>query len=118
DVDLVRVSLTWTREATNPVTHASTQTDSATMTVQGSGQGSSAPGACRATATVSPTTAVLQNSPGPSLLASGTTVTVTVDTNGFCATPLTVGFNTGEVQPTSQMSPLPDGTDFSFTINA
>ncbi len=118
DVDLVRVTVKWTREATNPVTLASTHSDSATMTIEGSGQGSSDPGACLATASVNPTSAVLQTSPGPSHLASGTPVTVTVDTNGFCATPLTIGFNTGEVQPSVPMSALPDGTDFSFTINA
>jgi TadE-like protein len=118
DVDLVRVTVTWTREATNPVTHASTHADSATMTVQGSGHGSSDPGSCLPTATVSPSTAALQTSPGPSHLASGTTVTVTVDTNGYCATPLTIAFNTGEVQPSAPMVPLPDGTDFTFTINA
>jgi Flp pilus assembly protein TadG len=118
DVDLVRVTVTWTREATNPITHSTTHTDSATMTIQGSGQGSSDPGACLATATVGPTTAALQTSPGPSHLASGTTVTVTVDTNGYCATPLTIGFNTGEAQPSAPMSALPDGTDFSFTIKA
>jgi hypothetical protein len=118
DVDLVRVTVSWMREATNPVSHASSATDSATMTIQGSGKGSSNSAACLANATVSPTTAALAAPSGPSYLATGTTVTVTVYTNGFCATPLTIGFNTGVTNPSAQMSALADGTDFTFTINA
>jgi Flp pilus assembly protein TadG len=118
DVDLVRVTVQWTRLAANPVSGNATHTDSATVTVQGSGKGSSDPTACLATAGVSPTTAGLQSSPGPSNLATGTTIVVTVYTNGYCATPLSIGFNTGVVQPSVPMATLPDGTDYTFTIQA
>jgi Flp pilus assembly protein TadG len=118
DVDLVRVTVTWAREATNPISHTSTHSDSATVTVEGSGKGTSDSSACQATASVSPTTAALAAPTGPSYLANGTTVVVTVYTNGYCATPLSIGFNTGVTSPSEQMSLLPDGTDFSFTINA
>jgi Flp pilus assembly protein TadG len=118
DVDLVRVTVQWTRLARNPVSGNAMHTDSATVTVQGSGVGSSDSTACLATAGVNPTTAALQVSPGPSNLAVGTTVVVTVYTNGYCATPLSIGFNTGVVQPSVPMSTLPDGTDYTFTIHA
>jgi Flp pilus assembly protein TadG len=120
DVDLVRVSVTWSREATNPVTGSGTHSDSATMTIQGSGTGTSDPSACLANATVNPSTASLVTPvpPGGSNLTPGTSVMVTVTTNGFCASPLTIAFQTGVANPTGQMQALPDGTDFTFTIGA
>ena len=118
DVDLVRVTVTWTRVAANPLASTTIQHDSATLTVENSGAGSSDTTACLANATVSPDTAALASSNVPDYLAPGTQAVVTVYTNGFCATPLTIGFNTGVTNPTSPMSPLPNGTDFTFTINA
>jgi len=120
DVDLVRVTVTWTRLASNPISHASTHTDSATATIQGSGKGSSDTSACLANATVSPSTVALAAGTPPTSLTAG--VTVTVYTNGFCATPLTIGFGTGTDLGTSQVSSpmqvMPNGTDFTFSITA
>ena len=118
DVDLVRVTVTWTRVAANPLASTTTHTDSATLTVENSGAGSSDTTACLANATVTPDVAALASSNVPDYLAAGTQVVVTVYTNGFCATPLTIGFNTGVTNPSVQMTPLPNGTDFTFTINA
>jgi hypothetical protein len=118
DVDLVRVTVTWTRVAANPLASTTTHTDSATLTVENSGAGSSDTTACLANATVSPNTAAIAGSTAPGYLASGTQIVVTVYTNGFCATPLTIGFNTGVTNPSAAMTPLPNGTDFTFTINA
>ena len=118
DVDLVRVTVTWTRVAANPLASTTTHSDSATLTIENSGSGSSVTTACLANATVTPDTAPLASSNLPDYLAPGTEVTVTVYTNGFCATPLTIGFNTGVTSPSVQMTPLPNGTDFTFTINA
>jgi hypothetical protein len=121
DVDLVRVTVTWTRVAANPLASTTTQHDSATLTIENSGSGSTDTTACLANATVTPNTAALDSTTPPGTagyLTSGTQVVVTVYTNGFCATPLTIGFNTGVTNPSMQMTPLPNGTDFTFTINA
>jgi hypothetical protein len=121
DVDLVRVTVTWTRVAANPLASTTTHTDSATLTIENSGSGSSDTTACLANATVTPNTAALDSTtpPGdPGYLSAGTQVVVDVYTNGFCATPLTIGFNTGVTNPSVQMTPQPNGTDFTFTINA
>jgi Flp pilus assembly protein TadG len=120
DVDLVRVTVTWSREATNPITGSATHSDSASMTIQGSGTGTSDPSACLANATVTPSTVSLVTPvpPGGSNLTPGTSVAVTVTTNGFCASPLTIAFQTGVANTTGQMQVLPDGTDFTFSIGA
>jgi Flp pilus assembly protein TadG len=118
DVDLIRVSVTWTRVAANPMAATTTRTDSATLTLENSGAGSSDTSACLANATVSPNTVAIAGSTAPGYLAPGTQATVTVTTNGLCATPLTIGFNTGVINPAVQMTPLPNGSDFTFTINA
>jgi hypothetical protein len=118
DVDLVRVTVTWTRVAANPLASTTTHHDSATLTIENSGAGSSDTTACLANATVTPDTVSLASSSIPDYLAPGTQVVVDVYTNGFCATPLTIGFNTGVTQPTAPMVAQPNGTDFTFTINA
>jgi Flp pilus assembly protein TadG len=117
DVDLVRVSVTWTRQATSPYGTAKTHQDVATMTVQGSGVGTSDTSACLANATVTPNQVSIVDGASSGPLTSS--VTVNVYTNGFCATGLTIGFSTS---PTTQvtgktMVPAPNGSDYSFVIN-
>ena len=116
DVDLVKVSVTWTTLATNPVAGTTTTTDSATMTIQGSGAGSADTSACLANASVSPSHVSIAGGATQGYLTSSTTVSVI--TNGYCATPLTINFNTGVTQPSAPMVAQPNGTDFSFTIGA
>jgi hypothetical protein len=121
DVDLVEVTVQWTREASNPISGKSTHSDYATATIQDSGKGSADTTACLANATVAPSSVPLAGQ-SPNTLSAD--VLVTIYTNGFCASPLSITFqtgpgngdgSTGQVGPT-QMQVAPNGTDFTYTI--
>ena len=120
DVDLLRVTVNWTRLATTAWGTTTTHTDQATMVIQGSGQSSPAPPACAVTsASVSPTQASLASgqTSGP-LSPSTTTITITANTNGFCNS-IYISFITGATPDQSTATTMTaSGSSFTFTITA
>jgi len=116
-VDLVRVTVTWTHLASSPFSSATTQTNSATMVVAGSGVGTSDPSACIViSGSVSPNQASIGNvASGPITSPSGG-VTVTAATNGLCAS-LYLSFSTGTTQQTP-IAMTPSGSSFTYLINS
>jgi hypothetical protein len=121
DIDLVRVSVTWTRMSSTAFGTSSTHTDTATMSIQGSGQGTSDATACIVTsASVNPTTASIGpgQTSGP-LWPSTAQVTITANTNSLCPS-LYVSFPTGSSPDQSSPKPMVSGINGAFTdtINA
>lgn len=115
-VDLVEVDVTWKRLATSPYGTVTTHTDKATMTIQGSGQGTHSTSCQVVTSTVSPAQAQIQTGTSGGLTGP---VTITAQTNSLCQ-PLYISFSTGSTP--DQSTPVAmtlSGTDtYSYTIGA
>ena len=113
-VDQVEVDVTWKRLATSPYATVSTHTDSAVMTIDGSGQGTHATACQVVSSSVTPPQATIASGTSGQLNGS---VTITVQTNGYCQ-PLYLSFSTGSTP--DQATPVAmtsegDGS-FSFAI--